>query len=502
MKCVTIVSFLCPDQWKTGHYFKPTKGLRQGDPLSPYLFLLISEGLSVNLSKAVSDKRLHGIKLSRDCPGIYHLFFADDSLYFLKASIQNCQVLINIIMDFCAAFGQSINSEKSSMFFTPNTPTDLQAQIGHMFNISATNHAGKYLGLPTHWCRSKSDALACVRDRIKAKLNGWKSEALSQAGKEVLIKAVATAVPSYPMSCFKMPVALCRAINSNIANFWWGQMEDSNKIHWQAWSKLCKSKGEGGLGFRDLESFNLALLAKQCWIILKNPSALWVRILKARYFNNCNFFQAKIGSRSSWAWSSILAGRETISCGARWQVNNGKYIQVWEDRWIPNIPDGKLHPLPTSNRFTPLTVHEIIDEDMHTWRTDHIEPFILESEAIAINDIVIGYTNIDDTLIWPMEKSALYIVKSGYHFVHTPSAPVPKASSSHMISKKVWSIIWGMDTLNKIKHFLWRVLSNSLLTTLNLYKRKSLNSPICSFCGAYEESVEHCLLLCDWTKAT
>jgi hypothetical protein len=84
-----------------------------------------------------------------------------------------------------------------------------------------------------------------------------------------------------------MPVTLSRAINSEIANFWWGQNEDSKKIHWQAWSKLCLPKGDGGMGFRDLESFNLALLAKQCWRIQNNPNALWVRILKARYFNHC-----------------------------------------------------------------------------------------------------------------------------------------------------------------------------------------------------------------------
>ncbi|KAK9913636.1 hypothetical protein M0R45_037446 [Rubus argutus] len=256
------------------------------------------------------------------------------------------------------------------------------------------------------------------------------------------------------------------------------------------------------MGFRDLESFNLALLAKQCWRIQNNPKALWVRILKARYFNHCKFFQAKIGSRSSWAWSSILAGRETISLGARWQVNNGKSIQVWEDRWVPNIPDGMLHPLPTSNRFTPLFANEIIKEDTHSWRTDHIDSFIPNSEVIAINNIVIGDANVDDRMIWPMEKSGKYTVRSGYHFLHNPIATIPKSSSSHGINKKVWSIIWGIDTLPKIKHFLWRVLTNSLPTGLNLYRRKLLKSPICSICGEFEESVEHCILLCAWTECT
>ncbi|KAK9902296.1 hypothetical protein M0R45_001771 [Rubus argutus] len=106
-------------------------------------------------------------------------------------------VLNNILKDFCVASGQSINFEKSSLFFTPNTPMGLQNKLG-IFSTS-------------------------LQQLVQ-------SEFLSQAGKEVLIKAVATAVPAYPMSCFKMPVTLCRAINSEIANFWWGLNEDSKKF--------------------------------------------------------------------------------------------------------------------------------------------------------------------------------------------------------------------------------------------------------------------------------
>lgn len=499
MKCVTTVSFSVKLNGKQGAFFTPSRGLRQGDPLSPYLFLLVTEVLSLNLSKAVSGERLQGIKLSRNCSGLSHLFFADDSLYFLKATVSNCQSLKTILDDFCLASGQTINHDKSSLFFTSNTPSSLKTNIGCIFGIEASTTPGKYLGLPTHWGKSKKEALAYVRDRIKSKLEGWMYVFLSQAGKEVLIKAVAAAIPAYPMNCFRMPVTLCRAINSDIASFWWGKKKDSDNIHWQSWTKLCKAKELGGLGFRDLEAFNLALLAKQCWRIQKNPNSLWVRILKARYFNNCNFFQAKTGSRSSWAWSSILAGRSSIMSGVRWQVNSGNKIQVWEDSWLLNGSDGLLHPFPTSNRFTPLLVQDLIDQDTKSWKIDHIEPFIPPEEAAAIKEIHIGDPSIDDRMIWPLERSGMFTVKSGYHFIHKSLPNTSTTSSSHMVDKKVWKVIWNINTLPKVRHFLWRAITNSLPIGCSLYRRKVIQSPVCSICGQYEESIEHCLLLCPWT---
>lgn len=150
---------------------------------------------------------------------------------------------------------------------------------------------------------------------------------------------------------------------------------------------MCKPKEVGGIGFRDLESFNKALLAKQCWRIIKNPNALWVKILKARYFPNCSFLEASKGSRASWGWSSLLAGRNTIDTNARWQINNGRKVDVWKDRWIPNSKRGMIEPVITNNRFTPLQVCELIDEDSRSWRIDHILPFISDKDAKSITAI-------------------------------------------------------------------------------------------------------------------
>ncbi|VVA31667.1 PREDICTED: reverse mRNAase [Prunus dulcis] len=259
--CVRSVSFSIILNGKPGDFFCPFRGLRQGDPLSLYLFLLVSEALSLNLSKLTRDGNIQGIKLARRSPTLSHLFFADDSLFFLKADVLNCQRFMQVLDKYCLASGQCVNFEKSNMVFSPNTPSSLRVQLCEMFGFNGVDNAGTYLGLPTIWGRLKRAALAYIKDRVRRKIKGWKQSSLSLAGKEILLKAVATAIPAYPMSYFKFPASVCSDINGEMARFWWKNGEEGSKIHWKAWESLCKSKDEGGLGFRHFSSFNIALLA-------------------------------------------------------------------------------------------------------------------------------------------------------------------------------------------------------------------------------------------------
>lgn len=143
-----------------------------------------------------------------------------------------------------------------------------------------------------------------IKDRVAFKKTGWKEQLLLKGGKEVLIKSIAVAIPVLVMSCFKLPTNLWKEIKSMIANFWWGQWRKEKRLHWMSWLKMYDPKSKRELGFRDLESFSMTLLAKQGWRVLNSLDSL-PRSLKA-YFPSSSFLQAKLGYRSSWRWNSLF----------------------------------------------------------------------------------------------------------------------------------------------------------------------------------------------------
>lgn len=187
---------------------------------------------------------------------------------------------------------------------------------------------GKYLGLTVDWGRYKKLMLKEICDKIISKTKGWREKFLSQAGKEILIKSVLQAIPTYAMSILKFPKSLCKNMSSHLAKFWWAS---TNK---EKWSNMTVSKEYGDLGFKDFNIMNLALLAKQAWRLANNPNTLWSKILKDKYFPEGNLWNAKTRQGASWAWASILEGRDLLLQHGRWQIGDGKDVGIFKDNWM------------------------------------------------------------------------------------------------------------------------------------------------------------------------
>lgn len=186
-----------------------------------------------------------------------------------------------------------------------------------MFSAQIIKSHESYLRQPSLVGRLKKNSFAQLKERVANKLVSWKEKLLSNAGKEILIKVVAQAVPTYTMSCFKLSNALCDELIGMVKQFWWGQKKQERKLAWMNWEKMCLTKEGGGMGFKDLKCFNLALLAKQGWKLQTNTSSLFYKAYKAKYFPGCEFVEANLGRQPSYAWRGIMAAQPLIKRGMR-----------------------------------------------------------------------------------------------------------------------------------------------------------------------------------------
>ena len=148
-----------------------------------------------------------------------HLFFADDNLIFCKASLEECDSLQRILRVYEKALGQQLNRAKISLFFSQNTRDEVKEEIKIRFGAQIIHQHEKYRGLPSLVCRNKRNSFNDIKEKLAKKLAGWKEKLFCKAVKEVLIKAVAQAIPTYFMSCFKIPDSFCDELNSMVRNF-------------------------------------------------------------------------------------------------------------------------------------------------------------------------------------------------------------------------------------------------------------------------------------------
>jgi hypothetical protein len=128
------------------------------------------------------------------------------------------------------------------------------------------------------------------------------------------------------MGHFKLPKTLCKSVNSTIIRFWWDRNNNSYQCSWLCWDKIEASKAQGGMGFRDLETFNSTMLAKQGWRLLQLPNSLVATVLKEKYYRGSNFLYARLGHNPSYAWRSIVNARAVLERGLFWRVGNGESI--------------------------------------------------------------------------------------------------------------------------------------------------------------------------------
>ena len=498
-ECVTTVSYSVIVNDEVCGFFKPTRGIRQGDPLSPYLFLICMEVLTRALRKAQMTKKASiGFKITPKADKIPCLLFADDSLLFCRTNLESCRLLGNLLNKFCQSSGQLINFHKSSLTFSKNATMHDRQIASSVFNITHQDSLGKYLGCPVFQGRPKSETFLDLVNKTASKLQPWKTKHISKAGRVALIQANIESMPAHTMQCFQLPRATTKQIDKISRAFFWKNSRDSSGLPMVAWDKICRPKKSGGLGLRKLEAVNSAFLSKLTWKLFHEQS-LWVDQMRAKYPINEQFFATGCAKNDSWAWKCILRNRLQFRKGIRWKVGDGTCIRFWTDNWCAN--DSLLSLLAiddTSHLDLSLLVSHFITSTKE-WDVFKLKQFVDNATLQLILATPLAINSVPDSICWGLSGNGEFSTKTATWAAH----------GIDLKNSPSWEFkwIWNLDIMPKLKVFLWQLCHSSLPTREILLRRGLQIDPICPLCNQHNEDLAHLFFRCPtvhnvWCLAT
>nr|GEV83096.1 putative RNA-directed DNA polymerase, eukaryota, reverse transcriptase zinc-binding domain protein [Tanacetum cinerariifolium] len=258
--------------------FSLKRGLRQGDPLSPFLFLIVMEGLYSALQDAVDLGLIRGTKVGDLSLNISHFFYADDVVITTEWNSQVMENIVCVLHVFYFSSGLKLNIAKSNMYGVGVSSGEIE-DMDLATGCAPGMVPFTYLGLPLGSNINLLSNWQPLIDRFHKRLSSWKANLLSIGGRSTLIKAVLGSLGIYYLSIFKCPESVLKSLESLRASFFWGGSGDQKKMAWIKWDNILASYEKGGLNIGSLKAFNLAFLQKWRWHLVTEPDSLWVRVL-------------------------------------------------------------------------------------------------------------------------------------------------------------------------------------------------------------------------------
>ncbi|KAK1300345.1 hypothetical protein QJS10_CPB13g01076 [Acorus calamus] len=339
-ECIASAKVLVLVNSKPCGFFHINKGLRQGDPLSPLLFVVVTNVFSRMMKMAENEGWINGLRCSPGGSSISHVQYADDTIILCEAeedSIRGVQLICRV---FELLSGLRINFHKSAMLGIHVDRADL-IYFAQIFQCSVMEFPVRHLGLPLHLGNFLKAEWSPLIEKFTQWLEGWKGKLLSSGGRLVLLQAVLSNLPTYFLSLFKIPKGILQKIDGIRRRFLWsGPSLDRRKVHLVKWEIVCSSKREGSLGVLNLEDMNKALLSKWKWRRLTCDTLMWKRAVEERY--RCSSFHIdgfpRGAPRPSKIWNGILSATACFMEAVGWDVGNGRAIRFWHDQWVGDTP--------------------------------------------------------------------------------------------------------------------------------------------------------------------
>ncbi|XP_019166674.1 PREDICTED: uncharacterized protein LOC109162425 [Ipomoea nil] len=438
--------------------FKPERGVRQGDAMSPALFVLCMERLSQSITNEVTNGRWTGIQLSPSGPVLSHLCFVDDMVLFSEASVEQ------------------------------NTKPDIARDIESILNIPATTDLGRYLGMTSLHGKVTQATFSGLIDRVTARLEGWRGKLLSFAGRVTLAKSVLGAIPTYSMQTAQLPKGVCNKLEMITRRFIWGGHGDERKVSLVKWDTVTKPKEVGGLGLRSLNSVNSAFMAKLGWRILTERDSLWAQVFRTKYGLGDGRWRADVPRIASNAWRGICSASGILDRGLTKVVRNGWGTRFWMDRWVQGnrLYDFMLRPISLPELYGQVAEYW---ESGRGWRWERLEGVLDDSWKLKLHAyVVLDDNEARDDWGWSMELDGRFSIKSAY------------AVTRNLRDDNVdddWQRIWKLRLPNRVNHFMWLVKQGRLMTNVERSKRGFTTDLFCSSCAGIPENLDHIFRACE-----
>ncbi|KAF7807126.1 putative ribonuclease H protein At1g65750 family [Senna tora] len=480
MECISTSTLRIRINGDYSGWFHPTAGLRQGDPLSPYLFVLCTNVLSSYLVQAEQLKHIQGPKLGRHVLPLNHLMYADDLLIFFKANQETCANVDLLLSIFGQASGLFMNKDKSEIKFSPNASANQKNHLLSIINCKGTDSLGKYLGAFIDGPKPDRQNAELIIDHLQQKLSGWKASLLSQAARLTLIQAILSAIPLYTLHFTSLTDKYAKKCNSLMKNFFWGNGDAGKKIPLIAWRKICRPKAEGGLGLRSIQGLNHAILGKQLYRIMTSKYGLMGTIMRAKYVDPYPNGNLTCRPYDSTLWKKLFKYKHLGTDHLKWRVGDGSSIHLYDRYWVP--PDYHTHP------FT--HVSQLMSGGF--WDSAKLRRVYNPRKIQLISQMNTSYTNQKDILVWGNSSSGKYELKDAYPISMTPQNDRPFRNCE-------WQAIWKLNLPYKIILFWWKTLHKGLPLRYNLKRRGFNIEDTCLFVCDESETESH--VFKDWPFA-
>ncbi|RVW34286.1 putative ribonuclease H protein [Vitis vinifera] len=498
--CISTVKFSVLINGSPSGFFQSTRGLRQGDPLSPYLFVIAMEVFSSMMRRAISGGYLSGWKVSGgrgEGMHISHLLFADDTLVFCEESSDEMTYLSWLLMWFEACSGLRINLEKSEMI-----------PVGRVLNIDGLalelgckvgGIPSSYLGMPLGAAFNSVAVWDGVEERFRRRLAMWRRQYISKGGRLTLIRSTMSSMPIYLMSLFHLPRKVRLRLEKIQRDFLWGGGTLAHKPHLVRWNLVCLEKRKGGLGVRNLSLMNNALLCKWNWRFANERDALWRSVISLKYGVEEGGWCTRdvMGRNGVGLWKAIRKKWGLFDGRVAFHLGNGQRVKFWKDKWCGDGPlcesfpslfsmsmsknawvSEVWNPVGDGSGWTPLFARAFND-----WEIDLVERLLQKIQAFRVQ------REEEDKMIWTASKNGAFSVRSLYSMME-------QGGLSLFPSER----IWRARVPPKVAFFAWEASWGKILTQEQLQRRGFSLANRCFLCLSEEETVDHLLLHCVKTR--